>query len=131
MGICPQKFGPYFWGALHLACLYADDYNALRTFVSTYTEVLPCPACRVHYAQVLSERPFPPEGHNLEYFKWSVDVHNIVNNRINKPWVSYDDAFAEWISGCDGADKYLDIKIRVSTLLILLILMALIIRNIS
>jgi hypothetical protein len=132
MGICPQKFGPYFWGALHLACLYADDYKTLRAFVYSYTEVLPCPACREHFAQVLSRRPFPVEGHNLEYFSWSVDVHNIVNQRLNKPMITYDAAFAEWVSGCDGNgpdDKYMDAKIRIGLAIVLVLIALLIIKN--
>lgn len=125
MGICPEKFGPYFWGALHLACLYADDYNTLKQFVYSYVEVLPCPACRHHFAQVLNQLPFPIEGHNLGYFAWSVDVHNIVNNRLGKPQLTYDKAFETWVSGCEpGYDKYEDVKIRLA-LLVLLILGAL------
>lgn len=132
MGICPEKFGPYFWGALHLACLYADDYKTLRAFVYSYTEVLPCPACRVHFARVLERHPFPEESDNLEYFSWSVDAHNIVNSRLGKPFVTYDTAFADWISGCDGNgpdDKYIDIKIRAGALAILALLIFLYIRN--
>jgi Erv1 / Alr family len=132
MGVCPQKFGPYFWGALHLACLYADNYKTLKEFVYSYTEVLPCPACREHFAQVLAQRPFPVEGNNLEYFAWSVDVHNIVSLSLKKPPMSYDDAFAEWVSGCDGNgpdDKFADLKIRIGTLIILGLIVVLIMKN--
>lgn len=132
MGICPKKFGPYFWGALHLACLFADDYKTLRSFVYSYTEVLPCPMCREHFAQVVEQRPFPSEGHNIEYFTWSVDVHNIVNQRLGAPMLTYDEAFAEWISGCDPAapwDKYAEIKIRLSTFAIIVIIIFLIVYN--
>ena len=132
MGVCPQKFGPYFWGALHLACLYADDYKTLRAFVYSYTEVLPCPACRDHFKAVLDQHPFPEESHNIEYFSWSVDVHNIVNHRLGKPMVTYDAAFADWVSGCDGNgpdDKFIDVKIRVGIWVILALLIFLYIRN--
>jgi hypothetical protein len=59
-------------------------------------------------------------------------VHNIVNQRLGKPVVSYDTAFAEWISGCDGNgpdDKFSDIKIRVGTLIIVGLIVVLIMKN--
>jgi len=129
MGICPQKFGPYFWGAMHLACLYADDYETLKKFVESYVEMLPCPACRIHFAEVIHYHPFPAESHNLDYFKWSVDAHNIVNSRLGKTQWSYDEAFREWTSGCDGDyDKHEDLKIRTGLVIILILVAVLFFR---
>ena len=107
MGICPKKFGPYFWGALHLACLYGGDPKVLESFAQSYLEVLPCPACRIHFAQVLQDVPFPVNGTREEIFKWSVVVHNVVNARLDKPQVTFDQALATWTSGCDD-DPILD-----------------------
>lgn len=104
MGICPQKFGPYFWGSLHLACLYANDAAALGTFIQSFTEVLPCPACRTHFAEVLAVHAPPTEGTPLDFFRWSVDVHNIVNERLGKPMTTLEEAFALW-STCEPAPK--------------------------
>lgn len=123
MGICPKKFGPYFWGAIHLACLYADDINALGTFISSLAEVLPCAKCRVHFAQVLGEHPFPTTGTRSEVFEWSVVAHNIVNARLNKPQVTVDQALAIWSSGCDGE---FDPKIDWVTVVLVLGLVALV-----
>jgi hypothetical protein len=97
MGLCPKSFGPYFWGAFHLACLANVDKEALKTFIETYQMVLPCFGCRMHFSQLLAEYPFP----ETDQFRWSVDIHNIVNQRIDKPVMSYEDALAHWLSGCE------------------------------
>ena len=85
MGICPKKFGPYFWGTLHLACLYSDDTGAVKALVDSYLGTLPCPACRVHFAEVLRQLPFPTDGTRADIFKWSVQAHNIVSMHLDKP----------------------------------------------
>jgi hypothetical protein len=102
MGICPKKFGPYYWGTLHLACLYAADTGAVKALVDSYTRTLPCPACRIHFDQVLQEFPFPHDGTRQDIFAWSVKVHNIVNARLGKPQVTIDEALDFWTSGCNG-----------------------------
>lgn len=110
MGICPQKFGPYYWGTLHLACLYAADSATLKNFVDNFTGVLPCPACRIHFNKVLEMFPFPDQGTREDFFKWSVLVHNVVNERLGKPQISHDEAFDIWTSGCDYEPPFFDFK---------------------
>ena len=97
MGLCSKSFGPYFWGAFHLACLAAVDLESVKTFINSYQMVLPCFWCRLHFSQVLAENPIP----DTDLFKWSVDVHNIVNEKLGKPIVSYEEALEFWLSGCD------------------------------
>jgi hypothetical protein len=97
MGLCPKSFGPYFWGAFHLACLAAVDLESLKTFINTYTRILPCGGCREHFAELLLENPIP----DTDLFKWSIYIHNIVNIRIGKPVVSYEEALTTWLSGCE------------------------------
>ena len=97
MGLCPKSFGPYFWGAFHLACLATVDQESLKTFINSYQMVLPCFWCRLHFSQVLAENPIP----DTDVFKWSVDVHNIVNEKLGKQVISYEDALKHWLSGCE------------------------------
>ena len=92
--VSPAKFGPYFWGALHLACLGGGD---LKAFVDAFPSALPCGACGEHFKEVLQTFPYPEgEIDPLKLFMWSVDVHNVVNKRLDKPLVSYQEAFAFW-----------------------------------
>lgn len=117
MGLCPKSFGPYFWGAFHLACLAAIDIESLKTFIESYQMVLPCLGCRLHFSQLLAENPFPDTDH----FKWSVDIHNKVNERIGKPVMSYEDAFVHWISGCEPEKPEPLFDLTTITLLVLLV----------
>ena len=109
MGVCPQKFGPYFWGTMHLACLYSDDTGAVKALVDSYLGTLPCPACRGHFAEVLQQLPFPTDGTRADIFKWSVQAHNIVSAHIDKPQMTVDEALAVWTSGCEP-ESIFDLK---------------------
>lgn len=93
MNISPEVFGPYFWGALHTACLGSRDPEALRNFVNSYPLVLPCGACRFHFEKVLAENPLPESDNPIVLFEWSVLVHNIVNAKIGKPTITPEAAF--------------------------------------
>ena len=104
---------------MHIACLGCQDAKALAEFVEGYIYIIPCLSCRQHFEQVLVENPVPETG---DFFKWSVDVHNIVNKRLGKPEVSYDDALANIVGGsAPGAPKF-DPKIALIFVLVIIIL---------
>ena len=103
---------------LHIACLGCQDAKVLVDFVEGYKEIIPCLSCREHFEQVLVENPVP-EADDL--FKWSIDVHNIVNKRLGKPEVSYEAALANILSTGDDIPKF-DFKIALIVLLLFVIL---------
>lgn len=117
MKIPPSKWGPHFWMTLHIACLGCQDAKVLSDFVEGYKEIIPCLSCREHFEQVLVDNPVP-EADDL--FRWSVDVHNIVNRRLGKPEVSYEAALANIVTGTPPPQ--FDFKIVVIILLLLVIL---------
>ena len=118
MKIPPSKWGPHFWMTLHIACLGCQDAKVLVDFVEGYKEIIPCLSCREHFEQVLIENPVP-EADDL--FKWSVDVHNIVNKRLGKPEFSYEDAFANIVTVT--APPQFDFKIALIVLLMFVIIL--------
>jgi hypothetical protein len=118
MKIPPSKWGPHFWMTLHIACLGCQDAKVLVDFVEGYKEIIPCLSCREHFEQVLVENPVP-EADDL--FKWSVDVHNIVNKRLGKPEFSYEDAFANIVTVT--APPQFDFKIALIVLLMFVIIL--------
>ena len=117
MKIPPSKWGPHFWMTLHIACLGCQDAKVLVDFVEGYKEIIPCLSCREHFEQVLVENPVP-EADDL--FKWSVDVHNIVNKRLGKQEFSYEDAFANIVAG--APPPQFDLKIALIVLLLFVII---------
>jgi hypothetical protein len=124
MAIKPAKFGPYYWGVLHLACLGGIDPAALQALVSMFPAILPCPACSIHFAEVLNANPLPDTPDPDALFKWSVDVHNIVNERLNKPLVAYEDAYRYWMTMPEAPKP--ENKWDVKTILIIILAIALI-----
>lgn len=125
----PEKWGPYYWGALHLAALGCPDAQVLRTFIECYKTVLPCISCRTHFTQVLDENPVPESSDPLAIFKWSVDVHNIVNERLGKPLIDYDEAHAIWTDAKPAPVPRPQFDIKIVIILILMIIIALLIFN--
>jgi hypothetical protein len=104
---------------LHVACLGCQDYKALAEFVEGYVYIIPCLSCRQHFEQVLVENPVPETG---DFFKWSVDVHNIVNKRLGKPEVSYEDALAHVVGVSSSPRPQFDPKIALIFVLVIIIL---------
>jgi len=124
MNIPPSKWGPHFWMTLHIACLGCQDPKALIEFVEGYVYIIPCLSCRQHFEQVLVENPVPESD---DLFKWSVDVHNIVNKRLGKPEFSYEDALANVLAAAPPTSPQFDFKIvHVMAVLLLFIILFLI-----
>jgi len=78
----------YDWDRLH-RCMAPDE---LRDTVEDYKENFPCLDCRDHWVMLMSQHPFP-----LHHVRTSEDVrvwtwltHNLVNERLNKTWQSFD-----------------------------------------
>lgn len=107
MNICPTVFGPYFWSVIHMACLSAgknisdEKRAALERFVHSLPEILPCSQCGKHLKENLSILPFNPD----DPFRWSVDLHNLVNMQLMKPEIEYDRAYRYWSARCHNGPK--------------------------
>lgn len=124
MAIKPAKFGPYFWGTLHLACLGGIEPGALRALIALFPAILPCPMCGAHFMRVLKENPVPHTTDPNELFRWSVDVHNVVNKSLEKPVVTYEDALAEWTKMPTGpVAKSSNFDIKLLVILVLLVIL--------
>ena len=127
------KWGPYFWGSLHLACLSTNvelsdqEKEAFRTFVDSFTKILPCPMCRVHFAEVLEKNPIELALQSgPELFKWSVTVHNEVNVSIGKQVYTVEDAFNYWIGemSIEKQNKNTFDPLIIMAVIILLVMLA-------
>lgn len=103
MGIEPTIWGPHMWTMIHLICLQAPkeiDVNIRNTyymFFSMMPYVLPCDKCREHWLEHIQTYPLENVLNTREtLFKWSVDMHNIVNKSLGKAEISYEEAFQHW-----------------------------------
>ena len=105
MGLDPNLFGKYIWGAMHFTALGApkifdaSNSSAYRIFYGQIPYVIPCASCGEHLKEVYASNPIENALTSAEeLFKWTVDVHNNVNKRLGKPVVSVEEARAYWMN---------------------------------
>jgi len=90
--IPPSTWGPFFWHAMHIIALgysnqptYAEK-RAAKEYFESLVHLIPCPTCRVHYATHLKENPISPSlDSRNDLFRWTVNIHNLVNKDLGKP----------------------------------------------
>ena len=80
--------GDYTWDRLH-RCLTPEE---LTQTVAEYETGFPCLDCREHFQSLLRMHPFPLGNvYTSEDVRvWTWLTHNLINERLNKPWVSFD-----------------------------------------
>jgi len=95
----PVVFGAGRWEILHSyasLCKTPEKKKEFATFVeNVFGPTIKCLECRNHFLAMLEKYPVPfgsrrhPRGREWgeedSVFKWTYSVHNIVNNRLNKP----------------------------------------------
>jgi hypothetical protein len=87
-----------------MSCLSAgldvsdEKAAALTQFVESMPGILPCKQCGKHLKENLLILPF--DRHDP--FRWSVDIHNLVNSQLNKPEIDYQKALSYWSTRCSG-----------------------------
>lgn len=92
MHLPPSAWGPFFWHTMHIVALgyplkptYGDKRSA-KEFYESLAFLIPCPICRDHYTEFLKEMPISPFlDKRDDLFKWTVAVHNKVNQKLGKP----------------------------------------------
>lgn len=114
----PKKFAP-IWGVIHILAIDAKTKSqqtlSSRTIVMIITH-LPCQECSSHAKENIKTRiPFEKYLNEKEdefaLFRWSVDLHNIVNIQTGKPVMGYEAAKTHWeevlkcTSGCGGHEE--------------------------
>jgi hypothetical protein len=101
MNIPPTVWGPFFWMTIHIVALgypskpsYTEKRSA-KQFFESLANLIPCPVCREHYKQHITKSPITPNLDNrADLFKWSVDLHNSVNESLKKPKWTVEEALA-------------------------------------
>jgi hypothetical protein len=93
--IPPSTWGPFFWHTMHITALgypksptYAEK-RAAKEFFESLVHLIPCPVCRLHYAEHLKNNPVSPNlDTNEDLFRWTVKIHNLVNKDLGKKEVT-------------------------------------------
>ena len=114
----PKYIGPGYWASFHRKSFKADTLELkVEVMKSIYKDIFyfPCNACREDSIRYVSNNPIDEvidSGEDLSLFKWRVDFHNHVNNKLGKRQVSYEEAIDLWSDkgvclerSCDGSDS--------------------------
>ena len=93
----PNYVGPGVWFSIHSDAAWANTIEKKKVVIEQikYKQAhFPCGDCKVHFGDYISTHPMEKTLNSDEesLFKWTVDFHNAVNYRLNKPQVSYEDA---------------------------------------
>ena len=95
----PKIWSPSFWYILHLITFgYPDepsyiDQRGYHDFFVNLQHVIPCLKCKKHYSQYIQEHPIGPYlNTKSNLIRWLVNLHNMVNQQLNKPFVDIESA---------------------------------------
>lgn len=100
--IDPKITGPGTWAVLHaLACVCEESrtnkcYRFYAKVLYRILHAFPCSTCRKHAVEYLDQNPAPLTKKDGSPFEWSVNFHNTVNKRLNKPLMILEDAKKLW-----------------------------------
>lgn len=92
MHLSPSVWGPFFWHTIHIVALgypknpnYTDKKSA-KEFFESLAFLIPCAICREHYRSHLEKNPLTPFlDSRTDLIKWTIDIHNQVNEMLGKP----------------------------------------------
>ena len=82
---------------------------------------MPCDVCRLHYSKNIKELPIRLDSKD-ELTKWLFDIHNKVNESINKKLFKYDDFIQIYSDLYNPDDNNKNIKLICIILFILLVI---------
>jgi len=102
----PSYVGPGSWNIIHRISFKARTRESQINFIELMKEIcqgFPCTICRGHCVEYIKNHPLEEyvgvtmeinkELINLGMFIWSWKFHNVVNKRLNKPFMSWDTAY--------------------------------------
>lgn len=81
------------WNNLHRRALIvkSNDIDFLKQFANNIPRFSPGCSCKDDWLQIVKKN-LPRFGKDLEYFEWTVFVHNEVNKKLGKPVISVETA---------------------------------------
>ena len=126
--IIPKEWGPSGWKFIHYVALKypknptEEDKKQYFVFFYNLQFILPCERCAKHYKDNLLKNPIQSSlENNKTLFKWTVDIHNMVNKDLNKGEITYEEALNIYLHSNNKSeyDMYIKIAGGLSILLIL------------
>jgi len=95
----PATFGPGIWYCIHISARDAtteEKKKKFKDFIEAVIASLPCSNCQQHASTYYQTNPLSDfwnvkeNGKDIGIFKWAWNFHNTVNNRLKKPYMSWE-----------------------------------------
>ena len=110
-----DSWGPSGWKFMHYVALKypkepsENDKKNYFNFYNNLQFILPCTKCAEHYKENLQLLSLEKSlENNIELFKWTVDIHNLVNTKLNKPNITYEEAIKLYLDNPNkNHDKFI------------------------
>lgn len=82
------------WKELHTYS-YQNEQDT-KIWLNNWINKIPCGECRNHFKKIIED--FPPKTFSAEsFFDWTVQVHNKVNEKLDKKQISLNEAKKIWL----------------------------------
>ena len=94
-------WGPVIWNFIHTISIidFLDNemyVNEVKKYLQSVFNILPCKHCCDTYKIWIDKLDTIDTNERMVLFKWSVDLHNEVNQKLNKETWSYEQAVEHW-----------------------------------
>lgn len=125
----PEIWGKYCWTFIHLIALEypdnpnKDDKQRYYNYFIALQQILPCNKCRKNLGNHLKNYPINDDvlSSRNNLLKWTIDIHNVVNENTNKPKLNYDQAINCIQNIITPKSSYINYMIMIIILVIILI----------
>ena len=96
-----NSWGPVIWNFIHtisiIDFLENEMYvNEIKKYLQSVFNILPCKHCCETYKIWIDKLDTIDINERMVLFKWSVDLHNEVNQKLNKQTLTYEQAVEIW-----------------------------------
>lgn len=119
--------GAGIWYVIHTLALHAKNDHAKKSYaltMNTLAEHFACDKCKTHFKKFIAAHPLKNYWDinygkyvNIGFFKWSWEMHNEINDILEKNIISFDDALLFYVNGickhCDDEPKKYKNKILI------------------
>ena len=112
--------GRGIWYMLHVLAINATDDKLKEAFVITVESLCAnfgCDHCQKHFRKFIDDNPFKDYWfETYGFFRWTWELHNDINIKINKQIMEYDVAYNQYKSSvCVNCEKTKYNKILIPT----------------
>jgi hypothetical protein len=98
-----HHWGTKLWGYIHTITIvnYDQKQNKITNqhvlnILYSIKNIIPCSKCINDYNLFLERLLYTDLSQPMILFYWSVDLHNYVNSKLNKPQFTYNEAINIW-----------------------------------